>query len=336
MRIGKGLAGVFCALVCVSCDDVNHGENRPEPDNSFALGVAPAELPILKGKDARQLVAAHPGGNVRGTLSSSLKLEPIKAKAADRAAIHLTWTHYGYTGLEVPVSDGEVSTSVKGIAQNTRPVGTEWLANRVSYLEHGWTVNKPSGVGNEVRLKVDVLGAATVPVKTDTLHLIRDTGSKTTYGPLKVFDANKRALASRFEVTEDGFDIVFNAQKAAFPVVVDPPIYNENFTIEAPDGGANDVLGNPKVFMNRFIAAAAQNWDGTFSNEGKVYIFERNTGGADNWGLFAELYSPNPHANGRFGYRLEVDEDQGYVAVVERDAIGGPPGRRCDPHLSKG
>jgi hypothetical protein len=57
---------------------------------------------------------------------------------------------------------------------------------------------------------------------------------------------------------------------------------------------------------------------------GRAYIFERNAGGADNWGQTAELYDHGPEA---FGYCVSIDGDTAVVGAYANGAAGSGSGR---------
>ena len=44
-------------------------------------------------------------------------------------------------------------------------------------------------------------------------------------------------------------------------------------------------------------------------NSGAVYVYDRNEGGADNWGLVQQLRSTDPERGDRFGFSVSIDND---------------------------
>lgn len=96
-------------------------------------------------------------------------------------------------------------------------------------------------------------------------------------------------------------------------------------------------LGWSVALWGDVLAVGAVGDDAGAPNSGAVYLFERNRGGADNWGLIKKVKPPTPQDNAEFGWsvalrgdRLVVGEprrdddfaDQGRVFVFERNQDG--------------
>jgi hypothetical protein len=96
-------------------------------------------------------------------------------------------------------------------------------------------------------------------------------------------------------------------------------------------------LGWSVALWGDVLAVGAVGDDSGTPNSGAVYLFERNRGGPDNWGLIKKVKSPTPQDNAEFGWsvalrgdRLVVGEprrdddfaDQGRVFVFERNQDG--------------
>ncbi len=107
--------------------------------------------------------------------------------------------------------------------------------------------------------------------------------------------------------------------------------WGEVIKLTASDGGAYNYFG-AAIAINGDTAAVAAYGDG--GSIGAVYIFERNLGGADNWGERVKITASDAAVGARFGISIALDGDtlavgasgesasQGAVYVFERD-LGG-------------
>ena len=105
----------------------------------------------------------------------------------------------------------------------------------------------------------------------------------------------------------------------------------------APDGANGDRFGW-SVAIDADTAVVGARWHTNVNtDDGSAYIFERNQGGANNWGFVTELSATNPATNAWFGYAVAVEGDTivvgqdnrtstafrgGYVHIYERN-LGG-------------
>ncbi|MCO6511583.1 MAG: hypothetical protein J5I65_12395 [Aridibacter famidurans] len=82
------------------------------------------------------------------------------------------------------------------------------------------------------------------------------------------------------------------------------------------DGNASDFFGESVSIGPDVLAVGASGNDDAGSNSGSAYIFEKSTGGADNWGEVKKLTPDDSTAGAVFGFVVSVDGD--------RVAIGSP------------
>ncbi|MEM6574425.1 MAG: hypothetical protein AAF736_09155 [Pseudomonadota bacterium] len=64
----------------------------------------------------------------------------------------------------------------------------------------------------------------------------------------------------------------------------------------------------------RLLVGAGSFSDGTFTGVGRAWLFERNLGGPDNWGLRRTFLNPIPSSSGFFGDDVELGDDVAAVA----------------------
>lgn len=77
--------------------------------------------------------------------------------------------------------------------------------------------------------------------------------------------------------------------------------------IVAPEGQASDHFGFSVCLSGDTLAVGAPDNNEWGTDAGLVYIFERNEGGADQWGLLCKVGSDDRSAGDRFGYSVSLD-----------------------------
>jgi hypothetical protein len=73
---------------------------------------------------------------------------------------------------------------------------------------------------------------------------------------------------------------------------------------------------------DRIIVGAYKADVGGAADRGAAYVFERNTGGADNWGEVVKLVAADGAENDFFGETVSIDGDTAVVGSAGAD-IGG-------------
>lgn len=112
--------------------------------------------------------------------------------------------------------------------------------------------------------------------------------------------------------------------------------WTERKRLVAQDGVAFDQLGGSAVAVDgdTVLLGASRAKVGNVLQQGAVYVFERNAGGADNWGQTAKLTDASVGSIGNFGTSIAIQGDllvvgagraggNGQVTIFERDR-GGP------------
>jgi hypothetical protein len=98
--------------------------------------------------------------------------------------------------------------------------------------------------------------------------------------------------------------------------------------IIAPDGAGQDSFGLTLVLEGGRLVAGAEGSDSAGVSSGAAYIFERNQGGALQWGLVKKLQAPAPGALAFFGHALSLDGD-GLLAGESRSDLNGESNGRA-------
>ena len=80
--------------------------------------------------------------------------------------------------------------------------------------------------------------------------------------------------------------------------------------LTASDGAANDYFGRSvSIFGDTIVIGANFDDIGTNSHQGSAYVFERNTGGADNWGQVTKLTASDGAGGDYFGDSVSISGD---------------------------
>ncbi len=79
--------------------------------------------------------------------------------------------------------------------------------------------------------------------------------------------------------------------------------------LTASDGEANDLFGESCAIDGDTIVVGARAEDGVGADSGAAYVFERNRGGADNWGEVQKLTASDSAAGDNFAYGLAISGD---------------------------
>jgi hypothetical protein len=85
-------------------------------------------------------------------------------------------------------------------------------------------------------------------------------------------------------------------------------LWHEVKKIAAGDPAEEDGFGTPAISENTLVVTAVFK-DGTVINAGAAYIFERNAGGADNWGEVKKLQPEDLEQSDYFGTSVSIEGD---------------------------
>jgi len=77
----------------------------------------------------------------------------------------------------------------------------------------------------------------------------------------------------------------------------------------APDAAPTDVYGFSVLIEGDWLFVGAPHKDITGNDSGVVYVYERNTGGAENWGYVKTLSASDGAVGDHFGISLDMDGD---------------------------
>ncbi|MBI5100540.1 MAG: chitobiase/beta-hexosaminidase C-terminal domain-containing protein [Nitrospirae bacterium] len=104
-------------------------------------------------------------------------------------------------------------------------------------------------------------------------------------------------------------DIGANADQGSV-YVYNPLLTGGVSKITASDGAASDQFGMSAAISGDFIVVGASAANvGANTDQGAAYVFKRNQGGAENWGLAKKLLASDAAASDQFGIAVALDGD---------------------------
>ena len=94
----------------------------------------------------------------------------------------------------------------------------------------------------------------------------------------------------------------------------------------ASDAQADDGFGSVVAISGDTVVVGASGEDAKGSNAGAAYVFQRDSGGADNWGETTKLTASDADAFDIFGNSVAVSGDTAVVGAFFEDAAGSDAG----------
>ncbi|MCH7489034.1 MAG: FG-GAP repeat protein, partial [Chloroflexi bacterium] len=102
--------------------------------------------------------------------------------------------------------------------------------------------------------------------------------------------------------------------------------WGEVTKLTASDAQAGDLFGIRVALSGDTVVVGAWLEDTPFANVGAAYVFERNEGGADNWGEVTKLSASDASANDNLGIGVAISGDRAVVGAFGEDAGGNAAG----------
>jgi len=243
---------------------------------------------------------------------------------------------YGFPGAERVI--GEVSM-VKAEGQRLTydwdAAVQEWFVNDARGLEHGFTVKeRPPAALNSQPATLSFLLATRGPLRPNVTAdaqgvEFQDASGATVlnYSGLKVWDADGKVLASRFEaVGEAGVRLLVDESAARYPLTIDPlaqQAYLKAHQVNADDwfGFSVAVSGDTVVVGASREASSTTGINSTPNNlmygAGAAYVFVRS---GTNWTQQAYLKAHQVNADDYFGTSVAVAGDTVVVGAYGEDS----------------
>lgn len=233
--------------------------------------------------------------------------------------VDLALTGYGYEGNIKPLSSAKIVVSDNRI-EYQRGSLIEWYINDERGLEQGFTLREPPGQRNSGKLIVKLGGKSSlrplVKKGSSKLAFVDAQGNTVlSYGKLQAWDAEGKTLPVSLKMSPRTKDtglfqlaLVVDDTGAKYPVIVDPLIASQVKKIIADDAAPEDHFGYSVAVYNDTMVVGAHGTDQGGPRSGSGYIFSRDQGGTDNWGLVKNI-SDGSASFDSFGYSVAIYED---------------------------
>ncbi len=209
---------------------------------------------------------------------------------------------------------------------------TEWYINQGNNLEHGLVLNeKPAGVGN---LKFYFTTSGNLTPKQDGNDITFIGKETMNYAGIKAWDASGRDLVCSMSV--DGGKLVWSVDDsgAVYPVTVDPTVsiakkITARTDADADDTEASAYLGiSVSLSGDLAIVGAYGKEESGKSVAGAAYVFSKDQGGANNWGIVKKLTArtdadaDDTEVGASFGYSVSLSGDLAIVGAYTKEESG--------------
>ncbi len=112
--------------------------------------------------------------------------------------------------------------------------------------------------------------------------------------------------------------------------------WGEVTKLTASDAQAGDWFGFSVALSGDTAVVGARREDAGGSNAGAAYVFQRDQGGADNWGEVKKLTASDAQASDEFGISVAVSGDTAVVGAQEEDTAGSRAGATYTFHRDQG
>jgi hypothetical protein len=210
----------------------------------------------------------------------------------------------------------------------------EWYENSEEGLEQGFRIEERPGrseSGERLSLKLELSGSlkAEMSESGESVRLKDDKGKEViSYSKLHTYDASGKELVSSMKVNGCELWLEVEDESAEYPIEIDP-LFTEVAQVQkltASDGAASDRFGWSVSIDRDTVVVGTPQDDDDGSKSGSAYIFERNQGGADQWGEAKKLTASDGATDDEFGRSVSISGDTVVVGSFQDDDKGGNSG----------
>jgi hypothetical protein len=161
-------------------------------------------------------------------------------------------------------------------------------------------------------------------------HIASIRSNTGNYGFSVAIDGNYAVVSALYEATDASGGNLLAKAGAAYVLQSINGTWVEIKKIVAPDRGADDNFGNVVSISGNTIVVAASGEDenenglATLNSAGAVYVFSKDVGGVNNWGVQKKIVPTDRAADDNFGQSLSISGDNIIVGASfeDEDAIG--------------
>jgi hypothetical protein len=254
--------------------------------------------------------ANNPAQHLQASFSSEqMLLEPVSCGGTRHWQAGLKLRGVGYGARLNAVTTGRLRASGNRV-DIPHAALTEWYVNTSAGIEQGFTLDERPGVtfgGEPLRVAWALTGELKARLEDDgqAVILSRHNQQILRYDHLAAYDALGRALPARMEVSGAEIALLVEDLAAVYPVTIDP-LFTQVKKLTASDGAAGDEYGVAVAVSGDTIAVGGYRNN---TRRGAVYVYERNQGGADNWGEVKKLTASDAAASDFLGKSVAIQGD---------------------------
>lgn len=255
--------------------------------------------------------------------TDGLRLAPVLESGVEGWSLGLRLVSWGHgTALEPAALVTQAPHASSNRVEFTWNGGLrEWYQNDERGLEQGFTLQSRPAGESPLRLVLACTTPLQARLSADGQALaFADKQGQTLlhYAGLQVVDASGRTIPAHLELQSTcELAIVVADRDARYPLVIDPLITPQAARLTAADRATGDFFGRSMAVSGDMVVVGAPNADvGGNVDQGAVYIFTRNQGGAESWGQFKKLSSADGAAGDRFGASIVLAGDTLVVSAI--------------------
>ncbi len=302
--------------------------------NGILERIKESEYEVEKSKDGRTCYMNNPSQNFKAEFCSTGFKTKVN-KGDKEIDFGLYPVSYGYEGNLTKVNKAIITDT-----KNNR-VNLDWDSNLKEYhensnkgLKQNFVINtqpyQRDDLDNKLVVNLASSGGLTPEVSADgqAVHFKDSTGDTVlNYSGLFVYDNRGKKLSAGIGsvINPDsgavGISLIVDDSGALFPITIDPLLTTETKRIPS-DGFEDDYFSYFVSIYGDIVFVGAADDDDNGSNSGSAYIFERDFGGADNWGEIKKLTASDGAELDKFGYSVSIYGDT-VIAGAYGDADNG-------------
>jgi hypothetical protein len=220
----------------------------------------------------------------------------------------------------MPVDTGTIVADGRKV-ELVRSGSSEWYINKDEGFEQGMTITKrPEGTGS-LRVLFDLSGTL-VPVPDGQNIVLSDqSGPVLRYSGLKAVDATGHELPVVLDSAGTRLSWEIDDRDALYPLIIDPTI-TEDKILSASDKADYNNFGYSVAVSGDTVVVGARYAASGGIERGQAYVFSRNQGGTNNWGLVMTLIASYQADGDWFGNSVAVSGDTVVVGAPDADSGG--------------
>ena len=266
-------------------------------------------------KDAYQAV------NAAQSLSATFTRTQMSVAASNEqnSQFGMKLTAYGYGRNLQRLIEGQMKSEgnrieyVKKLADGNGRGLVEWYINKPDGLEQGFTIaERPAENRSGDRLALALETTGIMKLQEDKRGIVfesKDGKRLLAYSGLHAYDARGKEMPSELILAGKELRLEVEDNAAQYPLTIDPT-FTQVAKITAFDGVADERFASSiAISGDTVVVASPSHTVGANKGQGAAYVFKRNQGGANQWGLVKQLTASDGAAIDSFGSSVSINGD---------------------------